>query len=140
MTAVAYQGSGAETALSSHAFASATAARIAAAVGGGYRGCVLDVNSHQPPYPPGDEVPSGHLVLSLYAPAVSEVAIGIRWGLHEKGGGPKRSEFDPDAWLRDPTQPWWTHLVTASFDEAWRVVCLVAQALDAGAVSISHGA
>ena len=50
-----------------------------------------------------------------------------------------RAGFDATASLRDPHNPHASGIYAVNFDEAWRIVCLVAHYLEAHSLTLSYG-
>lgn len=108
-------------------------------LGDEYVGCEIAINSHIPPYTTPQESPAGHLIIEFHRMNKPDTALGIRWGITDAVGLPIRTELNVAAWQKDRNQPWWSGLVAASFDEAWRIVCLTAEQIQPTEIRLSHG-
>lgn len=132
-----YNRRGSYCPLSDHDFAESVAARIAKAMNA-YRGRALNVGGYTPPYNEG-YYPAGFLTLTFLAADLPERVVGIEFGQKNEDGQPLREEFDATTNLRDPYNPHAGSVYAINFDEAWRIVCLVAQYLEAQKVTLSYG-
>lgn len=132
-----YNRRGSYCQLSDHDFAELVAASIAEALSA-YRGATLDVGGYTPPYNEG-YFPAGFIALSFLAEGLDEHVVGIEFGQRDESGDLLREGFNPAASLRDQHNPHSAGIYAVNFDEAWRIVCLVARRLRVSRVTLSYG-
>lgn len=134
---VNYARNGSHCPLSSHAFAGSVAAGISAAVEA-YKGATLDVGAYTPPYDAGF-TPGGFLTLTFLSGDLPEACVGIEFGQKDEAGQPLREDFNLEGWHADQRNPHAAGIYAINFDEAWRIVCIVATYIEAQRVTLSYG-
>lgn len=101
-------------------------------------GGTLRISAATPPYAIQTQAPDGHIEISLMAPGI-EHTMGIMFGAKDDAGRTIRQPFDADGWLSDPFNPWATGLAAYNFDEAWRIIVLLASELKVRRIEIGYG-
>src|ERR1041385_1610370 len=132
-----YNRRGSYCPLSDHNFAESVAIGIAEALDA-YRGGTLDVGGYTPPYNEG-HYPAGFIAITFLADGLPERVVGVVFGQKAERGRLLRAGFDATASLRDPHNPHASGIYAVNFDEAWRIVCLVAHYLEAHSLTLSYG-
>jgi hypothetical protein len=139
---VHYNRRGSYCPLSDHHFAESTAADVAEATAH-YRGCVLVIGCYTPPYNPPLATEAacggGFLTLDLLAADRPPACVGIEFGRADTQGAVVRAGFDRAEWQTDPSNPLYAGIYAANFDEAWRIVCLLARLLKPREVTLRYG-
>jgi hypothetical protein len=103
-------------------------------------GSRLHVNAGTPPYAPGARTPRGHIEVTLTPePDGPEYSFGIVFGATNDAGRILRRPFNAEAWLANPTYPWSSGIAAFNFDEAWRIVVLLAHETRATRVELGYG-
>lgn len=125
---------------SSHGFALDTVEAIVGVLPG-YRRCRMHISAATPPYAADDAslVPDGHVEIVLFGHPLEEKSIGIIFGARGEADRVMRTPFDADAWRTDPRNPWASGIAAFNFDEAWRIVVLLATEIEASGIEISYG-
>lgn len=125
---------------SSHGFALDTVEAIVGVLPG-YRLCRMHISAATPPYVADDAspVPDGHVEIVLFGHRLEEKSIGIIFGAKNEAGRVLRTPFDTEAWRADPRNPWASGIAAFNFDEAWRIVVLLAAEIEASGIEISYG-
>lgn len=124
--------------MSSHAFAEATVTEIFRALPDEAEWC-MSIGGGTPPYAGNQEIPAGHLEIELSAPGRNSYCIGLIFGVRDDAGLPIRQPFSVDEWLPESFNPWADGLVAVNFDEAWRIVVLLAKRLGPAHLMIDYG-
>ncbi len=119
---------------SSHAFALRNAQVIAAAIDS-----LLDKELCLRAYTPPFEAPLPDGFLELCFGDRKKYSIGLTFGSFESLPPFDRSDFNAEQWRSAPEDPFSSALLAASFDEAWRIVCLVAKLLAVERITIAYG-
>ena len=65
--------------------------------------------------------------------------MGLVFGATDDAGQVLRQPFDAINWANNPENPWSAGIAMFNFDEAWRVVVLLAEKLDVQRIEISYG-
>ncbi len=99
----------------------------------------LHISASTPPYESNTNLPAGHIELTLIDPEEVEYAIGLVFGTTDDEGQVLRQPFDAMNWANNPKNPWSAGIAMFNFDEAWRVVVLLAEKLDVERIEISYG-
>ena len=132
-----YNPRGSYCLLSDHNFAESVAAGIAEALNA-YMGGTLNVGGFTPPYNEG-HYPAGFISIAFLVAGLPEHVVGIEFGQKDEEGRPLRAGFKAVASLRDPHNPHASGVYAINFDEAWRIVCLVARYVKAHNITLSYG-
>lgn len=99
----------------------------------------LVLRGYTPPYEPG-EFPEGYIELSFVRnDQTTDRSIGIEFGQTDTLGRDFREPFDVASWLTDPADPMSAPITAINFDEAWRIICRVAERLSLSTVSVVYG-
>lgn len=140
--AVHYKKCGSYCPLSDHHFAESVAADIIESIEA-YHGCMVIIGCYTPPYDPPLEVnkarSGGFLTLDFIADSQEPACISIEFGRADSDGAVVRAAFDADLWKTDPSNPLYSGIYAANFDEAWRIVCLTVRLIEAKEVSLRYG-
>jgi hypothetical protein len=129
-----------ESAVSFHVHADVISDQIAAAVPE-CEGMPICLRGYTPPMKGIGPMPHGYIEICLEPsddPNV-EWAIGIFFGMQQSSGVFLRTDFDVENWAKHKTDPSGGDLYVGSFDEAWRVICLLGQKLRTPAITIGYG-
>jgi len=127
-----------ESKVSSHLYADMISDQIVG-IAQACKGRPIWLRGYSPPLEGAGVDPHGYLELCLFPEEDREWPIGIFFGMAEPAGDFLRSDFDVAAWSKSKDDPSASNLYVASFDEAWRVVCLAAKKLRAPSVTIAYG-
>lgn len=107
---------------------------------GDYQGSSMNINAYTPNYVLGK--PSGGFIRVLFEKENVEPQrkrIGFAFGETDGDGDTYRLGFDREAWHQYPDD-WRSAGITAqTFDEAWRIICLLGSKLNVERISISYG-
>ena len=123
--------------LSNHRFADTVAAQIAACIPE-FRCAQLMLSGYTPPTK-GKAV-EGFLDLCFFRSVDHAASFGILFGAEpEVDGFVHRRYLDHEQWRADPRNPLACGIVAANFDEAWRIGCAAAAALEIQRVEIAYG-
>jgi len=93
------------------------------------------VTGYTPPWP--SEQPDGFVLVELSREELT-AAVGIAFGF-QNGGVVEREGFDVGAWLTAPNEPHSSGIIVANFDEAWRLVCRIGEALRVPRIELCYG-
>lgn len=133
-----YDGEATECPYSSNDFAESIVNAIMAALPEP-RHLSLHISASTPPYESNANLPAGHIELTVIDPEEVEYAIGLVFGATNDEGQALRQPFDAVNWANNPKNPWSAGIAMFNFDEAWRVVVLLAEKLDVERIEISYG-
>lgn len=123
--------------LSNHRFADAVADQIAVCIPE-FRCAQLMMSGYTPPTV--GKPAEGFLDLCFFRSVDQAVSFGILFGAEaEVDGFVHRRYLDRQQWLADPRNPLASGIVAANFDEAWRIACAAAAALDIRRIEIAYG-
>jgi hypothetical protein len=99
----------------------------------------MRIDAATPPYDDQVIVPAGHIELTMFSADGDEYAIGIVFGAEDEEGRVLRQPFDPEEWSSNPNCPWSSGLFAFNFDEAWRIVVLLAESMKISSLEICYG-
>jgi hypothetical protein len=102
-------------------------------------GWAMRLDAATPPYPENVSVPAGHFEITLFTTQGDEYPIGLVFGAQDDAGRVLRQPFDAKAWSSNPGCSWSSELMAFNFDEAWRIVVLLAQRLQISSLDICYG-
>lgn len=102
-------------------------------------GWSMRLDAGTPPYDEHAKIPAGHIEMTVLAVDGDEYAIGIVFGAEDGAGRVLRQPFDPEGWASNPGCSWSSGLAAFNFDEAWRIVVLLAEILQVSHLEISYG-
>lgn len=97
------------------------------------------IDAATPPYERKEQLPAGHIEITLFVDGHVELPIGIVFGATGEAGRVLRQPFDPESWAANPYYSWSSGLVAINFDEAWRIVTLLAVKLHVMKIEICYG-
>ena len=63
----------------------------------------------------------------------------MRFGVADENGLIEREPFSKKRWLANPSCLWDAGVVAINFDEAWRIVVLLASKLRVASIEVSYG-
>lgn len=133
-----YDGEATECPYSSNDFAKNVVATIISALPALNHWC-LHISASTPRYERNKHLPSGHIELTLIDQKETGYSIGLVFGATDDAGQVIRQPFDAKNWVNNPGNPWSGGIAAINFDEAWRVVVLLAEKLQVKRIEISYG-
>lgn len=137
LSKIIYREEGTHCPYTSFEFANQTAEEIVAALSE-YREAAMQINVYTPPYAE-DDFPDGFIRLIFFKENLKTAQIGLEFGQTDENDLVAHYEFDRRAWENTPDDPHSSGINAVKFDEAWRIICLVARDLKILHISISYG-